>query len=78
MGPALRRYAVLIGWREPLSDEPEITTNSEITRVRAFTAQQAIETALAVAPRPSPLAEVSSIHLLSPAEEAEIAEMTAS
>lgn len=77
MGPALRMYAVLLGWREPFSADPHGTTPSPVFRVEALTAQQAIDTALVRASRPSALAELASVHLLSPSEEAEIAGMAA-
>lgn len=80
MGPAIRRYAVLIGWRDPVSKEPDTVIDSDICVVLAFTAPQAIDEAIRQVKRPemSTLAEVASVHLLSPDEEAEIAEMTAS
>jgi nitrogen fixation protein FixH len=80
MGPAIRRYAVLVGWRDPVSEEPDTVIDSELCVVQAFTAPQAIDEAIWQVERPemSTLAEVASVHLLSPAEEAEIAEMTAS
>ena len=79
MGPASRQFAVLIGWRDPVSNEPDVVIDSRIYRVRAFTAAQAINTAIRHVDRPkmSTLSEVASVHLLSPAEEAEIAGMTA-
>jgi len=79
MGPAIRRYAVLVGWRDPASAEPHAMIDSQIRPVMAVNAAQAIDTALSEAdpPEMSPLAEVASVHLLSPSEEAEIAGMTA-
>lgn len=75
MALKLRRYAVLIGWRDPAGPDPHTMQDSGIFRVGAPTAPQAIESAIVHALRPplSPQGEIAAIHVLSPSEEAEIA-----
>lgn len=79
MRPKLRGFDVLVGWRDALTEVHAHEKHSTICRVQAFTAAQAIQTAISQAVPPGWLgAEIGSVSLLSTVEPGELREIDAS
>lgn len=76
MKSTLRDFDVLVGWRDGLTEVHAHEKHSTICRVRAFTAAQAIQTAIGQAVPPNWLgAEIGSVSLLSTVEPGDLREM---